>query len=65
MLDRTYLRDTIELINIQFIGELIMRNFEKLTRKPANRFGMEEGKTGAKRNKPTRDRVSKRAVWEY
>ncbi|HAE0644977.1 TPA_asm: hypothetical protein G2851_23415 [Salmonella enterica subsp. enterica serovar Enteritidis] len=42
-----------------------MRNFEKLTRKSANRFGMEEGKTGTKRNKPTRDRVSKRAVWEY
>ncbi|WCZ56807.1 hypothetical protein K30_013 [Salmonella phage Kenya-K30] len=41
-----------------------MRNFEKLTRKPANRFGMEEGKTGTKRNKPTRDRVSKRAAWE-
>lgn len=44
-----------------------MCNFEKTTRSAArvSSFAdMYEGKKGDKRNKPKRDRVSKRAAWE-
>lgn len=45
-----------------------MRNFEKTTRSSAHvsTFAdMYEGKKGDKRNKPKRDRASKRAAWEF
>lgn len=44
-----------------------MRNFEKTTRssaRVASFADMYEGKKGDKRNKPKRDRASKRAAWE-